>query len=141
MVDVEALIAKARAASRTAAEDNWIEVSTLLGGELVGIRFVAISGRAWSALTAERPPREKSASDATYGFNTDAVVESYPAEAIRISGEPVTPDMWKAIFGEIDAPTVKNCGNALWGLNQYSPAARIVNAKKAMAGASEKKQN
>jgi len=141
MVDVQALIAKARAANSRAAEENWIEVSTLFGDEFVAVRFDAILGSRWAALTAGKPPREDIRGDSYYGFNTDDVVRDYPSSAISIEGERIPEDAWREIFAEMDAPTRTNCVSAVWALNQYGPAARIAQAKKAMAGASEKKPN
>jgi hypothetical protein len=141
MVDVDALITKARAANENAADDNWIEVSTLFGDELAAIRFDAILGSAWASLTASHPPREDSKPDEYYGFDTDAVLRAYPEHAIRVAGDRIGADAWHRVLAVLDAPTLANCRNAIWALNQYAPAARIAAAKKAMAGASRKKPN
>jgi hypothetical protein len=138
MVDVKALIEKARS---EAASPETAAIDTVVGGELVSIEFVTIEGSAWSDLTATHPPRKGSEQDANIGFNTDAVVKDYPIAAVRVAGEPTDAESWADLFSVLDGPTIKNCGTAVWGLNQYTPHKRIVDAKKATAGASEKKQN
>lgn len=139
MVDVKALIAKARDANKSAGEDNWVDVSTLIADQYTTIRFEVIAGHAWSTLTATSPPREHSVIDKEYGFDIDAVVRRYPADAIRVGGESVDQETWDSLFVELDAPTIKHCGESVWTVNQLSPLGRVLKAKKAMAGASKTK--
>jgi hypothetical protein len=138
MVDVKALIAKAREQATT---PETVEVETVFAGELTEVQFLTIEGSAWADLTATHPPREGSTYDANVGFNIAGVVKDYPAASVRFAGEAVDAAAWSDVFSLLDGPTIANCGLAVWGINQLTPHRRIVDAKKATAGASEKKQN
>lgn len=140
MVDVDALIAAARDLN---SKPETVRVEVLLGRAVLALEFEKVTGKRWSDLTAKNPPRIGSRLDDNVGFNSDAVAGAYPSVSIVDAGVSQRLDAakWAELFAEFDSPAIKTVAAALWGLNQLDPTKRFIDAKKAMAGASETKQN
>lgn len=131
-------IAAARAALE-AVEPVTQEVE--VGGKLHTLSFLPAGGQVWADLVAMHPPREGSKIDSDFGFNADAVGRAYPVELISDDGEPVAAEDWQDMFAVLSSPNIKNIGTAVWGINQFVPAVKLAQLKKASAGDSKKKSS
>jgi hypothetical protein len=148
IVDIDSLIAKAKANLDTVEP---VTQEILVGGQLVGARFWPLTGPAWRDLCATNPPRMGSASDQQFGYNLDAVVRAYP-RVYLVEGDEITDltvvddagkrvSRWPEIVDTLSGPDLKNLGYAVWGLNDYDPAQKLVAAGKASKGGLRKKRN
>jgi len=138
MTDLDALIAKARAAL---AEGAGKTVPVELGGELVDIELKPVSGYVWATLIATHPPRDNAAVDATVGFDSDAVGRDYPVEKILVAGQPVDEAKWRAVFEVLTGPGVHAVAAALWAINQVEPQSRVLQLGKARSSGPKKKRS
>ena len=138
-MDIDALIARQKAAL-----DNVkpVDQDVLLGDEAVTVRLWPLTGPAWRDLVATHPWREGAQFDQQLGYNLDGVVRDYPKVYLVVDGEPVNvTDRWADLFEVLSGADIKNLGFAVWGLNEFDPADRLVKAGKASAGGRRKKQN
>lgn len=138
-MDVKALIAKARQDMDTVEP---VEQVVVLGGELVTVRMWPLSGVAWRDLCARFPNRSESQFDQALGYNLTAVLAAYP-RVYLVNGDEVTDakDDWADICAVLSGPDLKNLEYAIWGVNEYDPAQRLVAAGKASAGSRKKKRS
>lgn len=137
MVDVKALIAKAKAETE---QSEWAVVPVMVADELVDVGFRPVAGHVWADLTAQNPPRPGATRDNNVGFNTDAVAADYPLECVTVDGEPVDRDTWTDFLAVLPSPSLKIIAASLWGMNQFDPQQRIVELGKARAGDSTKRR-
>jgi len=148
MLDVDALIAKGRAQLDTVQP---VTQDVLLGDEVVGVRFWPLSGPDWRLLTAKHPARAEVTYDLRLGYDLDAVLADYP-RVFLVQGDEVVnlvsvgedgkqvsrfPDIVKVLSG----PDIRNLAMAVWGLNDYDPGKRLVEAGKALKGGRRKKRS
>lgn len=137
-VDLDALIAKARAAL---AEGEGKTVPVEVGGELVDVTLRPVAGHVWATLIATHPPRPNAEVDATVGFDSDSVGRDYPVEKITVAGEPVDEKKWRELFEVLTGPGVHAIAAALWALNQVEPQTRVLQLGKARTSGPRKKRN
>lgn len=147
-MNVDDLIAKAR---QEIAEAKPVTKHVLLGGELVGVRFMPIGGDAWRDLTAQHLPRAGSYFDQNLGYNTDAVLRDFPGMSIvrgddvdnlrRVGDDGATRYIWADVYGVLDAPAIEILAQSLWEVHQFDAQARLVEAGKALRGGQRKKRS
>lgn len=139
-IDVKALIAAQKQKLDTVEP---VTQDVVLGDELVGVRFWPVSGGAWEELTSKNPPRAENGSDSALGYNLAGVVRDYPRTYLVVgdAAEPVVGEQWAEVYDALSGPDKKNLGYAVWGLNEYDPAQRLVAAGKASAGSKRKKRS
>lgn len=137
-LDIDALISRAR---EHVAKPKTSSVEVIIGDELHELAFTRLDGMVWASIKATHPPRPGSRFDANLGYNVDAAPRDYPVEAIRLSGQALSDDQWKAIFATLHGPSIRDVATTVWGLNDFEVAQRAGELKKASAGVSEKKSN
>lgn len=138
-MNIEELIAKQKA---TLDNVKPVDQDVILGEDLVTVRLWPLSGVAWRDLTAVNPPRAGSTLDQQLGYNLDGVVRSYP-RVYLVDGDDINDpsEHWPGLVDVLTGADLKNLGFAVWGLNEFDPADRLVKAGKASAGGRRKKQN
>lgn len=139
MVDIDALIAKARESFDTVEP---VDQAVELGGELVTIRLWPLTGTEWRGLTAKHPPREGVVFDQNVGYNLPAVLAEYP-KVYAVQGDDVVnvTDKWAGIVEVLSAPDLRNLESAVWGLNEFDPQKRLAAAGKVSAGGRKRKRS
>lgn len=139
MVDVDALVAKAKAALDNVEPTDQ---DALLGDELVTVRFWPVSGQEWRELVAKHPWREGSQFDQALGYNLDSVLTEYP-KVYLVQGDDVTnvSDRWASICEVLSAPDLKNLAIAVWGMHEFDPQRRLDAAGKASKGGRSKRRS
>ena len=136
-MDIDALIAAQKA---TLDKVQPVDQDVMLGDDIVTVRVWPLSGVAWRDLTAKHPWREGSEFDQQLGYNLDGVVRDYPKVYLVADGDPVNvTDRWPEIVDVLTGVDIKNLGFAVWGLNEFDPANRMVSAGKASKGGRAKK--
>lgn len=138
-MDVDALIAKARAHFDSVEP---VTQDVAFGDDIVGVRLWPMTGPDWRDLIVKYPPREGVVLDTTAGYNVDAVTAVYP-KVYLVQGDDVTnvADRWPQICPQLSGPDLKNLATAIWGLNEYQPQKRLVDAGKASKGEKRKKRS
>jgi hypothetical protein len=134
-MDIQKLIAQARA---QAAETRQETVDTVLGEEPISITLTKVDGLTWVNLTAIRPPRPGSQSDLIIGYDVDNIAGVYPADHVRINGEPIEQDAWAEVVELLESPARKLIAAALWGMHEHEPKRRyeqlLADRRKAAVG-------
>lgn len=124
------------AAKAEIAEPKLVEQEVVIAGEIVTFEFTKIDGMEWRNLIAKFPARADVVRDRNLGYNYDLVPSGFPVASIRmIDGEErteVTADQWAGVLGVLESPDLFNVSTALWGLHEWEPAQRAVEAKKAL---------
>lgn len=139
-IDIQALLA---AQKQALDEVKPVTQDVLLGGDLVGVRFWPVSGGVWEEITSNNPPRKGNPSDAGLGYNLSGVVRDYPRTYLVVGDDvqPVVGEQWAEVYDALSGPDKKNLGGAVWGLNEYEAAQRMVAAKKASDRGRKKKHS
>lgn len=138
-MDLKALVAKAR---QDFDSVEPVEQDVVLAGELVTVRVWPLTGPQWRDLCAKHPNRTDSAFDQALGYNLTAVLADYP-RVYLVNGNDVVDaaEDWADICAVLSGPDLKNLELAVWGVNEYDPAQRLVAAGKASAGGRKKKRS
>ena len=138
MFDIDALIASAKQKLDTVKP---VDQEVILGEKIVKVRFWPLSGTDWRNLTARHPWRDDSVQDQNLGYNIDGVTAAYP-KVYLVDGDEVqdVSERWPEIAKVLSGPDLKNCGFAIWGLNEYDPEMRRKLAGKASKGGQQKKR-
>ncbi len=126
---------QAAKAEVTAPQTEQIEV--LIGEQLAVFEFTKLEPMKWRNLIASFMPRADSQRDLVLGYNYDALPSGFPASHIKLvdgeTREPVTEDQWRDVFAVLDSPDIFNVSTTIWGLHEYTPQQKAVQAKKASA--------
>lgn len=130
-MNLQEKIAKAKA---LLADAEPVSVNVEVGGEWTELTFRPIPGAAWQDIIAVHPPRVGADGDATVGYNTDAVAEDYPVDAVTVDGEMPSVEDWRDLLSVLSAPNRTNVATVLYKLNHLDPALRLVAAGKAFKG-------
>ena len=104
---------------------------------VVTLRFTQMHAPEWAEVTSRCPVRLDVDLDKHYGFNTDQIaVLGAPASGVRVEGDAtygLTEAEWRDLFDTITGHDVRRISDALFELNEYGPAQRLADAKKASA--------
>ena len=114
---------------------------------LVTLRFSRLPGDKWAEITARCPVRLDAPIDRQYGYNMHAVCRlAAPVSGVRVEGDGEVPltvtkateetpavDEWADLFGTISGHEFGLIIDAIYDLNEYSPAAGITQLKKELA--------
>lgn len=139
VLDIKALVEKQKQLLDTVEP---VTQDVVLGDQVVGVRFWPVSGSVWEELTAKNTPRQGVEHDMALGYNLSGVVRDYPRTYL-VDGDdvqPVTGEQWSEVYDVLSGPDKKNLGFAVWGLNEYDPAQKLVTAGKSSAGRRKKKR-
>ena len=142
-IDLEALIASAKAAHESAAPEH---VEVLLGDELVTVRLWPLAPSEWRVLHTGHPPRtvvvdgetQTSPADVAYGCDIDAVTRAYPRVALVKGDDEHALDAgtWARIVDVLPLGGLQGVMATIAYMNIAEPAQRFVEAlgKAARAG-------
>lgn len=147
-IDIDALISKAR---EVFEQIEPVDQDVLLGEKVVTVRVWPMEGPDWRDLIAEHPPRVKSSTDSTAGYNVDSVAKVYPRLAL-VDGDTVDNlvrrdekgrefSRWPEIAARLLGADLRNIASAVWGVNEFDPQKRMVAAGKGSTGGSRKKRS
>lgn len=119
---------------------------------LVTLRFTRMPGDQWADITSRNPMRLDAPVDAHYGYNMQGVVTmAAPKSGVRVEhsedgtevlvpliiapgGEDIPPiNEWRDLFSVISGHEFQQIEEAIYRLNEYDPAARLNELKKASA--------
>lgn len=131
MVDLKDLIARQRAEVEA---PKTLPVNVALAGELVTVEVARLLPDDWQALVANHPPRATSKSDAKIGYDQNALPRGYPADRIKVAGEPVDQETWVELYAVLNSVNKNNVGSVIWGLNVYEALQELAELGKAAAG-------
>ena len=138
-MSVQDLIDKARAA---ADEKVTTSATVVVADAKVSLTFTKMLGAEWSALVAVHPPRAGSVTDASLGFNFDAVAGKYPAANVTIDGDVPVGNEWAELYGLLETPWRNVVQTKLFDMHQSGPARKLIELGKVSSGAgSRKKRN
>jgi hypothetical protein len=142
MFDFDALLDEA--ISQEPQELNTVTVPVSVGGTTVTLKFTEMDPRAWYACTMPFPPRVDIPVERMFGYNlTDAALHAAVKCGVRVDGDEevkLTPAQWGKLFKVLDREGISPIVDAIFGLNETGPLARLEAAKKAAMAASKKKQ-
>ncbi|TAJ46360.1 MAG: hypothetical protein EPO52_17660 [Herbiconiux sp.] len=128
--DFDAILDAAESAERAP-----VELEVALGDQVVTFEFIPMDGLEYSDLVATHPPRPTAQTDAGVGFNSHAAVRDLPVKYIRrvVDGErrEITQEQWDRAFSRFLGRDVELAATCLWGVNFYTPNARVQQLKKA----------
>ncbi len=138
-MDIDALISKAKKQIETAEP---VEQEVLLGDKIVTVRIRPLDGQAWTALTAQYPPRPRVPKDHELGYDVHAVLKNFPSvelvdgdevdDLIRTDDDGNTYSKWPDVVGVLGGPDIKNLTIALWGAHEWEHTQRVIAAGKAL---------
>jgi hypothetical protein len=137
IVDIDSLIAEARAEIENPEKET---VKVRLGRSLVEVEVSALDPGAWELLLAMHPPRKGAGRDANLGFDPDGAALDYPADRLRVGGEPITQEKWSDLYRVLDSVNRSNVQTLQWGLNVFSATKKLRELGKARTGGSPKKR-
>lgn len=129
-MDLKALIAQQRANIEATKTET---VNVVLGEELVPVEVSRLLPDDWQSLVAAHPPRKTSKSDANIGYDQNGLPRDYPAEKIKVAGEPVSSDTWRELYAVLNSVNRNNVGTVIWGLNVYEAIQELQALGKAAA--------
>lgn len=132
-MDLKALIEAEKQRLENPSKDS---VPILLGGKKIIVEVTKLHPTAWTELTSRHAPRTNVAGDGRLGFNQATLPGDYPAERIKVNGEPVDRDTWVQIFAVIDVAHKHSLNTLMWGLNVYAAVLELAALGKAEAGRS-----
>ncbi|SDG21503.1 hypothetical protein [Microbacterium sp. 77mftsu3.1] len=130
-MNIQELIKKQRA---ELAQEKIATVDIVLGGELVTVTAVKLLPDAWQQLVASCPPRTAVPGDSNIGYDQAMLPRLYPAEHLRVQGEPVTSEEWADLWSVLESVHRNNVGTVIWGLNHYAAVKELRELGKAAAG-------
>lgn len=132
-IDLNKLIANARKEVEKPAVD---ELEIAIAGEIVKFEFTKLSTFEWRELMATFPPRDGVPRDMNVGYNLDRLPKHYPVANIKIvTGEDrlnVDQEQWYSLFDVIESPELFHISVLLWGMHEWAPSQKLVEAKKAL---------
>jgi hypothetical protein len=118
------------------AEHPSADVDVTLNGKLYTFRFRRMDGDEWANEVDKHPARPGVLVDMRYGYNLRSIVKAVaPRCGVRVDGdseESLDADQWLQLFKVLDGAGVARFGDAIWGLNEFAPAAEVEAAKKAL---------
>jgi len=119
------------------AERPFEDVSVAVNKNLHTFRFRRMDGDEWANEVDKHPARPGVLVDMRYGYNIRSIVKAVaPKCGVRMDGNVETVmdvEQWGKLFKALDGAAVARFGDAIWGLNEYGPAAEVEAAKKALA--------
>jgi hypothetical protein len=122
---------------------EFTDVPVEIRGNLHTLRFLQLSGPEWAAETDRHPARPGVLLDMRYGYNLRtlcmAVAKLTGRRVITAGGEEtlveLTAEQWDDLYRAIPGATKSRIDDAIWGLNEANPQARVDALKKGSAGA------
>lgn len=130
MTSIDELIAKSEA-----AEPATATAEVLVGGELVTFKFTELQGAKWADITIRNPARPDVPVDQIKGYNTHAATQLAAAESgVRVEGDTetkLTEKQWRGIWKALSGADFQTVVDTVWSLNEWAPAQRVEEAKKA----------
>lgn len=130
---LQALIAKQRAVLE---KPKTAEVNVALAGQLVPVEITKLMPDDWQALVGQNPVRSNVRSDANVGFDQDKLPRAYPADKIKVGGEQVDEETWRAMYAVLDVAHRNAVSTLMWGQNVYEAIMELRDLGKAVAGQS-----
>lgn len=121
------------AAAKAAPKDTR-EVSVVVNGKLATLRFEPLLGDAWAEITGRCPVRLDAPIDRNYGYNMHAVCKlAAPLSGALVGEDTLTDEDWADLFAVLSGHELTLIIDAVYDLNEYSPAQRIGTIKKEYA--------
>ena len=119
------------------AERPHADVEVKLNQTLYTFRFRRMNGDEWANEIDKHPARPGVLVDMRYGYNLRSIVKAVaPKCGVRLDGDVETVmdvEQWTQLFKVLDGAGVARVGDAIWGVNEYGPAAEGEAAKKTVA--------
>lgn len=132
------------ALERKSAEPATSTVTVPVGGGTVTLRFTEMDPREWHRCTMAHPGRPDVALERMFGYNlVDAAKHAAPLSGVRVDGDTeqkLTVKQWGKFFTAIDREGWALITDAIFGLNEAGPLARLEAAKKALVAAPKRKR-
>lgn len=146
-MDLDSLILNAKAQQ---AETKPVDQDVMLGDRVVTVRIFPVDGPKWTEFTTAHPPRPGQLRDAQFGYNANGILRNYGDHIAFVDGDEIdrlkrTDDdgreysKWPELHDMMSGPDLTNLAVALWGKNDYEHQVKLVEAGKALTGASKKR--
>lgn len=132
-IDLDAMI---QAAKDELGKPQTEQLSVVVAGDVLVLQFTKLQPFEWRDLVALFPPRAGVTRDVNLGFNHDRFASGFPVSHVKVvDGDnvvDVSVEQWKQLFEVLESPDIFNIATTLWGMHEYAPAQRLVEAKKAL---------
>lgn len=126
------------------AEPSTSTVTVPVGDGTVTLRFTEMDPREWHRCTMAHPGRPDVALEVMFGYNlVDTAKHAAPLSGVRVVDDvehKLTAKQWGKFFTAIDREGWALITDAIFGLNEAGPLARLEAVKKALVAAPKKKR-
>lgn len=131
--ELKALIAEQRAVLE---KPRTAEVTVAMAGRLVPVEITKLMPDDWQALVGQNPVRSNVKSDSNVGFDQDKLPRAYPADKIKVDGEPVDEETWRDMYAVLEVAHRNAVSTLMWGQNVYEAIMELRDLGKVAAGRS-----